>query len=27
VLRMPHVQRTNTHLVLNVVKEDFRAPI
>jgi len=27
VLRMPNVQRTNTHLVLNIVKEDFRARV
>jgi DNA-binding Lrp family transcriptional regulator len=27
LLRRPHVQRTNTHLVLNVVKEDFRVRV
>jgi len=27
VLRRPYVQRTNTHLVLNVVKEDFRVHV
>jgi DNA-binding Lrp family transcriptional regulator len=27
LLRKAHIQRTNTHLVLNVVKEDFRIHI
>lgn len=27
LLRRPNVQRTNTHMVLNVVKEDFRVHI
>ncbi len=26
LLALPHVERTNTHLVLNTVKEDFRKP-
>ncbi|MFQ6134947.1 MAG: Lrp/AsnC family transcriptional regulator [Nitrososphaerales archaeon] len=26
LLTLPHVERTNTHLVLNTVKEDFRMP-
>ena len=26
VLALPHVERTNTHVVLNTTKEDFRSP-
>jgi DNA-binding Lrp family transcriptional regulator len=26
VLAIPHVERTNTHVVLNTTKEDFRSP-
>ncbi len=26
LLALPHVERTNTHLVLNTMKEDFRQP-
>jgi len=26
VLALPHVERTNTHVVLNTCKEDFRHP-
>jgi len=26
VLALPHVERTNTHVVLNTAKEDFRSP-
>ncbi len=26
VLALPHVKRTNTHVVLNTCKEDFRFP-
>ncbi len=26
VLALPHVKRTNTHVVLNTCKEDFRYP-
>lgn len=26
ILAMPYVERTNTHMVLNTVKEDFRLP-
>ena len=27
VLALPHVERTNTHVVLNTCKEDFRLPL
>ena len=26
ILALPHVERTNTHIVLNTCKEDFRYP-